>query len=67
MELSVVHELIKKVFESIKTTKKHVNVNELILNLKNVLDIKNIYTLIIIYVVPTLLVGGVLLYYLLMR
>jgi ABC-type multidrug transport system fused ATPase/permease subunit len=63
MELTIIHELIDKVFESIKTSKKQVNVNELILNLKNVLDIKNIYTLIIIYVVPTVLIATALLYY----
>ena len=63
MELSIVNELIDKVFESIKTTKKQVNVNELVLNLKNVLDIKNIYALVITYIIPTLLVCIAVLYY----
>lgn len=63
MELSVVHKLIDQTLESLKTTKKQININELILNLKNVLDIKNIYTLIIIYIVPTVLVMSALLYY----
>jgi ABC-type bacteriocin/lantibiotic exporter with double-glycine peptidase domain len=63
MELSVVHKLIDQTLESLKTTKQQININELILNLKNVLDIKNIYTLIIIYIVPTVLVMSALLYY----
>ncbi|ATZ80436.1 multidrug export ATPase/permease [Bodo saltans virus] len=63
MELSIVHNLIDKILESLKTAKKQININELILNLKNVLDIKNIYTLVIIYIVPTVLVMGALLYY----
>jgi len=63
MELSVVNKLISNIFESIKLTKKNININELILNLKNVLDIKNIYILIITYVVPTLLVACALIYY----
>ena len=66
MELSIVNNLINQVFESIKTTKKSVNVNELIINLKNVLDIKNIYILITTYIVPALLIGGALLFYFLM-
>lgn len=63
MEQSIVNELMDKVLESIKTTKKQVNINELVLNLKNVLDIKNLYLLVINYIVPTLLVGLATLYY----
>jgi ABC-type multidrug transport system fused ATPase/permease subunit len=63
MEQTIVNNLVDGVFESMKTTKKQVNINELVLNLKNVLDIKNIYLLIVIYIVPTLLVGAAMLYY----
>jgi ABC-type bacteriocin/lantibiotic exporter with double-glycine peptidase domain len=63
IELSIVNELIDKVFESVKTTKKQVNVNELVLNLKNVLDIKNIYALITTYIIPTVLICFAVLYY----
>lgn len=63
MEQSVIHNLIDKILESIKTNKTQINVNELILNLKNVLEIENLYTLIITYIVPTVIICVALLFY----
>lgn len=63
METNVIHELIDKVLESIKTNKKSVNVNELVLNLKSVMDVKNIYILSTVYLLPTVILGIGLLYY----
>lgn len=63
METNVIHELIDKVLKSIKTTNKSVNVNELVLNLKSILDIKNIYILTVVYVLPTIIIGIGLLYF----
>ena len=63
METDIIHQLLDKILESIKTTKQHVNVNELMLNLKSVMDIKNIYNLTVVYLFPTIIVGGGLLYY----
>jgi ATP-binding cassette subfamily C protein LapB len=63
METNVIHELVNKVLESIKTSKKQVNVSELVLNLKSILDVKNIYILSVVYILPTLMIGIGLLYY----
>lgn len=63
METNVIHELVNNVLESIKTSKKTINVNELVLNLKSVLDVKNIYILSVVYILPTIMIGIGLLYY----
>lgn len=63
METDIIHKLLDQIFESIKTTKHHVNINELMLNLKSIMDIKNIYNLTIVYLLPTLIIGFGLLYY----
>lgn len=63
METDIIHNILDKIIESIKTTKAQINVNELMLNLKNIMDIKNIYLLIIVYIFPTILIGTALLFY----
>jgi ABC-type bacteriocin/lantibiotic exporter with double-glycine peptidase domain len=63
IEMDIIHKLMDKVLESIKTTKKNVNINVLILNLKNIMEIKNIYGLITIYILPTMVIGTALIYY----
>lgn len=64
IELSVVHKLTNKVLESVKTTKNKVNPNELMLNIKKIFDIKNIYHLISSYVAPSLILSlGIVLYF----
>jgi ABC-type multidrug transport system fused ATPase/permease subunit len=63
METNVIHELVNKVLESIKTSKKQINVSELVLNLKSILDVKNIYILSVVYILPTIMIGLGLLYY----
>lgn len=63
MEIDVIHQLLDKIFESIKTTKHNLNINELILNLKSIMDIKNIYNLTVVFILPTLIIGCSLLYY----
>lgn len=63
METNVINELLEKILESLKTTKNTININELMLNLKSILDIKNIYNLTVVYLLPTVIIGFGLLYY----
>jgi len=62
-ELELAHNLLDQIFESIKTSKIDVNVNELMLNLKSVFEVKNIYILSVVYILPTVIIGFGLLYY----
>lgn len=57
MEMSVIKKVTEDVIESVKTTKKEINSNELILNLKKIFDIRNIYHLIVTHVVPAIIVS----------
>lgn len=63
METNIINELLEKILDSMKTTKKALNVNELMLNLKSIMDIKNIYNLTVVYLFPTIIIGCGLLYY----
>lgn len=63
METNAINELLEKILESLKTTKKSININEFMLNLKSILDIKNIYNLTVVYLLPTVIIGSGLLYY----
>jgi ABC-type multidrug transport system fused ATPase/permease subunit len=63
METDIIHQLLDKIIESMKTTKQHININELMLNLKSIMEIKNIYNLTIVYLLPTVIIGCGLLYY----
>lgn len=63
IELEVVDEITKKTIESVQTTKKTINTNEYIMNLKKVIESKSVYYLFVSNVVPTLLVICGLIYY----
>lgn len=56
IELDVTHELSSQIIESIKTTKKKINVNELMIQIKKVTNTKNIYKLLAVYIIPTIVV-----------
>ncbi len=63
IENQIVTQLINGVVSSVKTTKKELNANELILTLKKVFDIRNLYHLISAYVFPAIAVSCGLSYY----
>lgn len=62
IELETTYKLTDKLIESIKTSKKQINVNDLILHIKKVGDTKSIYTILATYIVPTIIIGLGLLY-----
>ena len=63
IENTMTEKLIKKIMMSTKQTKKELNPNDLILNLKKVNDIKDIYYLMCAYVFPAIAVSGGVGYY----
>lgn len=63
MERDVITKLLKNVVNSAKFSKKELNANELILNLKKIFDIREIYHLTISYIVPSLITTIALAYY----
>lgn len=63
IELNIVEEITKQTFDSIKSSKITFNTNEYIMNLKKIIDSKNIYYLIVSSTVPTLIVTLGILYY----
>lgn len=62
IELDAISELTDKLIESIKTSKKPINVNDLMIHIKKVYDTKNIYTIVVTYIIPTLIVAIGLIY-----
>lgn len=56
IELSIVKKITGNVIESLKTTKHQINTNELIMNLKKVLETKTIYNLIVSNILPFILI-----------
>lgn len=62
IELDSLQELTDKLIESIKTTKRPVNVNELMSHIKKVAGTKNVYSLIVTYIIPTFIVAIGLIY-----
>lgn len=62
IETYAVHNLTDKLVESVKTSKKQINVNDLILHIKKIGDTKNIYSIIMTYIVPTIIIGVGLIY-----
>ena len=63
IEKSITNKIIKNIFKSIETSKTEFNSNELIIHLKNIGDIKNIYITVISYAIPTLISGFVVIYH----
>lgn len=62
IELDVISELTDKLIESIKTSKKSINVNDLMIHIKKVYDTKNIYGIVVTYIIPTIIVALGLIY-----
>lgn len=62
IELLTMEKIISNIIESIKTTKANIDVNEMILHIKKIGDAKNIFYIIINYILPTLLVILTLIY-----
>ena len=62
IELDVTQELSSQVIESIKTTKKKINVNDLMIQIKKITNTKNIYRLLAVYIIPTIVVIASVLY-----
>lgn len=62
IELMTIQELTNKLMDSIRTTKKQINVNELMLHIRTVGDTKSIYNVIVTYLVPTVIIALGLLY-----
>jgi ABC-type multidrug transport system fused ATPase/permease subunit len=56
IELAIVKKITNNVIESLKTTKHQINTNELIMNLKKVLETKSIYNLVVSNVMPFVLI-----------
>lgn len=63
IEDDVIIKLITKTFNSSKNTKKEINNNDLILNLRKISDIKDIYYLVCAYTLPAIAVSCGLGYY----
>lgn len=64
IELTITHNTIEKIIESLKSTKKNINMNELILHIKRIFDIRSCYHLILSYVIPALIVSiGIIFYF----
>jgi ABC-type multidrug transport system fused ATPase/permease subunit len=56
IEMNILHDLTGKIIESIKTTKKNVDVNEIMMHIRKVSESRNIYKIIITYIFPTIVV-----------
>lgn len=63
IELSIATKITEQMLDSLKTSKTTIDVNEFIINLKKIPDLKNIYAVFISYVIPTILIGLGILYY----
>lgn len=63
IELDVVEKLIEKTLLSLERTKKTINTNEYIMNLKKVIESKSVYYLFVSNFVPAFLVSVGLIYY----
>lgn len=62
IELESIEELTNKIIHSIKTSKKQINVNDLLLHIKKISGAKSIYAILITYIIPTIIVGIGLVY-----
>lgn len=63
IENDMINKLINSVIMSVKKTKTELNTNELILNLKKIFDIRDMYHLISAYMLPAIAVSCGLIYY----
>lgn len=57
IELETLKEVTNKMIDSVKTSKKSFDVNELMLHIKKICDTKNLYKIVVAYIVPTVIVA----------
>jgi len=62
IELEAVTNLLDKIIQSIQTTKKQINVNDLVLHIKKIAGTKNVYRIIVTYIIPTFVLSMALIY-----
>jgi len=62
IELDFTTELTGQVIESIKNTKRPVDVNDILVHIKKLAEVKNIYKTIVNYIAPTIIIGCGLIY-----
>lgn len=62
IEMDIIHELTTQLIESIKTSKKSINTNDLMMHIKKIVDAKNTYKIFISYFAPTLIIALTLVY-----
>lgn len=62
IELDVMHKLTGEIIESVKTTKRKVNVNEIMSQIKKISGVKNIYKVFTTYIIPAIVVIVSLIY-----
>jgi ABC-type multidrug transport system fused ATPase/permease subunit len=62
IELNSIHELVTKIVESAKTTKVHKPVGEIITHIRRFLEVRNVYKIFIMYIIPTIAIGIGILY-----
>jgi len=62
IDMDILHNLTDNIIDHVRLSKENVNVSELILHIKKVGEYKNIYRIIMTYVVPTLIITIGLIY-----
>lgn len=62
IEMDIIHELTTQLIESIKTSKKSINTNDLMTHIKKIVDAKNTYKIFVSYFAPTIIIALTLVY-----
>jgi len=62
IELEAITDLLNKIIQSIQTTKKQININDLLLHIKKISGTKNVYRIFVTYIIPTFVLSLALIY-----
>lgn len=62
IELDSIHTLVEKIILSIKTSKQEINIEDINSHIKKLVDTKNIYKIVVMYILPTFVISFGLLY-----
>lgn len=62
IEIEIVKQITEETFQSLKTSKTTININEYVMNLKKIIESKTLYYLITSYIIPTFLIAIGLVY-----
>jgi ABC-type bacteriocin/lantibiotic exporter with double-glycine peptidase domain len=62
IEVEILSDLTNELIESIRSSKTTINVNDLMIHIKKLAETKNIYNIIVTYVIPTIIVSIGLIY-----